>query len=202
MLLSTSDLGVHTETIIPGSPHNSTDDLVGVIRTVSFRRCSHPKSPQIWGDQDFQISSFTHPNIVELQFCGQYFNITTESLGATWAGRFILYRHGYWSPLLQGMFKKNDTPFRLEKAPTGYLVEGSCCVHSCHICHNFDDELKGSWEGRMLLAEHDGEWKEFMEYLKMLSLRKFNRLVEYIKMRLRRRANSAAAAAEAPWNHV
>jgi len=112
----------------------------------------------------FKITSFIYPNIVEIQFYGQYFNTTTDALGATWAGRSILVRHGYWIPLLRTGFKQNDRPFRLRKTQRGYLIEGSYCSHNPPMSI---PELQECWEGEILLAEDDGGWRRFMKYMQI-----------------------------------
>ena len=116
----------------------------------------------------FKIISFKHPNIVEIQFYDQYFNTTTDALGATWAGRSILIRHGYYIRLLQTGFRQVDNPFCVDKTQTGYLIGGIC-----HSITTSGPELEDCWEGGMLLAEDHGGWRRFGEHIPTQFMRKW-----------------------------
>lgn len=137
------------------------------ISSVDGYSCKHPEfhTKMVEG---FKIISFKRPNIMEIQFYDQYFDITTNALAASWAGRFILFRHWYWIRLLQTVFKRNDRPFRLINAQTGYLIGGSCCGHSTPIS---DAELAECLEGGILLAESLGGWGRFIEHMRTYSAR-------------------------------
>jgi hypothetical protein len=137
-----------------------------VKRTISFDissagGCDHPIR-YFEVVEGFRITSYKHPNTVEIQFYGQYFDTTIDALGASWAGRFILFRHWYWIRLFQTGFKRNDEPFRLIDTPQGYLIGGSCCGHSTLVS---DAALTECWEGGILLAANHGGWRRFIEHI-------------------------------------
>jgi len=129
-------------------------------------RCEHPKYPFKWAE-GFKVTSTKGPNILEIRFYDQHFDATVDTLGGSWAGRSILFRHGY---LLQAWFKQNDRAFRLRNTRAGFVIAGSCCGHGTQMS---DAQLEECWEGGILLAEFDGGWGRFIKHMG----RQFNRFI-------------------------
>ncbi|CAM6002549.1 unnamed protein product, partial [Sphagnum balticum] len=153
----------------------------GIVVNVTFGisredYCVHPKYP-IGVVEGFKITSTKEPNILEIQFYDQHFDITVDVLRSSWAGCFILLRHGYLPQLLQTLTGKvptrsmqNDSGFRLRNTSEGYVIGGSCCGHKTLTS---DAQLEECWEGGILLAEYYREWRPFLEHWK----RRFIRLL-------------------------
>jgi hypothetical protein len=132
------------------------------ICTEDSYHCEHPNN--FFEGEGFQITRAKGSNILEIQAYGQYFDTTVDALGASWAGRGILFRQCYWIQLLRASFKNNqDRAFRLTNASTqGYIIGGSYCRHATQIS---EAELEGCWIGWLLLAENLGGWKRFFRYM-------------------------------------
>ncbi len=124
-------------------------------------RYVHPKYP-FKLVEGFKITSTKEPNILEIQFYDQHFDITVDALGGSWAGWSILFRHGYWIRLPQTWFRQNDRAFRLRNTPAGYVIGGSCCGHGTRVS---DQQLGECWNGGILLAENHGGWRRFIEHM-------------------------------------
>ncbi|KAH6694389.1 hypothetical protein BKA61DRAFT_624229 [Leptodontidium sp. MPI-SDFR-AT-0119] len=155
------------KTNITGARHSSADHLVekcGVVKAtsieISSESCQHSVYPLIEG---FKIISTKGPDILEIQFYDEVFDVPVDSLGASWAGRSLLFRSGYWIRLLRTGFQGNDRAFRLVNIDAGFVIGGSCCSHSTRPT---DPQLGECWEGGILLAEHDGGWKRFCEHMR------------------------------------
>ncbi|KAH8674378.1 hypothetical protein BGZ60DRAFT_403765 [Tricladium varicosporioides] len=158
------------ESHVVGSRYGSAEHLVkgpGVVQVTSLKissedchDCKHVKNGQ--RAQGFKIVSVKPPNIVEIQVYDQRFDTTTDALGASWAGRSILFRHWCWIRLLQTGFSQNKRSFRLINVKTGYIIGGSCCRHATLMS---ECELEGCWEGGILLAENHGGWKRVIKHI-------------------------------------
>jgi hypothetical protein len=132
------------------------------ISTEESYHCEHPKI-LFKEAEGFQITRAKESNILEIQAYRQYFDISVDALGASWAGRGILFHQGYWIQLLRAGFKYNkDRAFRLGTSTRGYLIRGSCCRHATEIPGL---ELEGCWIGRLLLAENFEGWRRFVRYM-------------------------------------
>ncbi|KAG4414246.1 hypothetical protein IFR04_012618 [Cadophora malorum] len=105
------------KTEITGARHGSADHQVekcGVIKTtsiqISSQSCHHSAYPLVEG---FKVISTKGPDILEIQFYDDVFDMPVDALGASWAGRSLLFRSGYWIRLLRTGFKAHDRAFRL-----------------------------------------------------------------------------------------
>jgi hypothetical protein len=135
-----------------------------MIKVISFGisyqdyyRCVHPEYP-IKEVKGFKITSTKKPNILEIRFYDQHFDITVDVLRSSWAGCFIFLRHGYLRQLLQTLTGKvptlsmqNGSRFSLRNASVGYVIKGTCCGHKTLTS---DAQLEDCWEGGILLAEY------------------------------------------------
>jgi hypothetical protein len=123
--------------------------------------CKHPENTFNKAG-NFKIISLKNPGIFEVQFHGQYFDIKTNALGASWAGRCILLRHRHWILLLRTMFIRHDAVFGLRTTRKGYMIRGSCCAHGTEVTRS---ELEMCWEGRILLTEFgESKRKRFIKH--------------------------------------
>ncbi|CZT13940.1 uncharacterized protein RAG0_17550 [Rhynchosporium agropyri] len=159
---------------ITGGRHSSADHRVEkcrVIKATSIEvfseSCQHSVYPMSEG---FKIISTKGSDILEIQFYDEVFDVPVDSLGASWAGRSLLFRSGYWIRLLRTGFKGNAKAFRLIDIDAGFVIGGGCCSHGTRPTH---PQLRECWEGGILLAEYDGEWKPFFEHMR----RQFNSLM-------------------------
>jgi hypothetical protein len=121
--------------------------------------------------QGFKIISATI--ILHIQLFDQLLDFEIDSLGATWAGCWVLFRHGYWiRPCTQlctqlyrtfrtWLRRKNETvendgtPFRVEKKGDEFIIRGNCSPHNFRFK---EAVLEECWTGKLLLAESNGEW--------------------------------------------
>ena len=87
-----------------------------------------------------------------------------DALGASWAGRSLLFRSGHWMRLLRTCFRGNDRAFRLVDIDAGFVIGGICCTHGTRPS---DPQPEECWEGGILLAEYDGGWKRFFEHMQL-----------------------------------
>jgi hypothetical protein len=105
---------------------------------------------------------------LHIQVFYQYFHIEIDSLGASWAGCWFLFRHWYWIHLCTQMYRscwtwlgpKNteengEKSFRVEKEGDEYVIRGICCPHTPRVK---EAVLEECWTGKILLVESNGEW--------------------------------------------
>ncbi|PVH68180.1 hypothetical protein DL98DRAFT_599753 [Cadophora sp. DSE1049] len=156
------------KTNIAGARHGSADHPVeecGVLKMTSIdiasESCQHSDYPLMV--EGFKIISTKGSDILEIRFYDEVFDMPVDALGASWAGRSLLFRSGYWNRLLRTGFKGNDRAFRLVDIDAGFIIGGGCCSHSTRPT---DPQLGECWEGGILLAEHDGGWKRFFEHMR------------------------------------
>jgi hypothetical protein len=114
--------------------------------------------------QGFKIISATI--ILHIQLFDQYLDFKIDSLGATWAGCWVLFWHGYWIQLCtqlyrtcrtgrEGRVQNSGTPFSVEKEGDEFIIRGSCSPHAPRWK---EAVLEECWTGKLLLAESNGEW--------------------------------------------
>lgn len=126
---------------------------------ISSESCHHSVYPLVEG---FKVISTKGPDILEIQFYDEVFDMPIDALGASWAGRSLLFRSGYWIRLLRTCFKGHGRAFRLVDNDAGFFIGGICCSHGTRPT---GPQLGECWEGGILLAEHDGGWKRFREHM-------------------------------------
>ncbi|PMD55327.1 uncharacterized protein K444DRAFT_667154 [Hyaloscypha bicolor E] len=131
-----------------------------------------PQEPDMYkAVQGFKIISATI--ILHIQLFDQLLDFKIDSLGATWAGCWVLFRHGYWIHLCTQLCtqlyrtfrtwlrRKNETvendgtPFRVERKGDEFIIRGNCSPHDSRFK---EAVLEECWTGKLLLAESNGEW--------------------------------------------
>jgi hypothetical protein len=127
--------------------------------------------------QGFKIISATI--ILHIQLFDQLLDFKIDSLGATWAGCWVLFRHGYWIHLCTQLCtqlyrtfrtwlrRKNETvendgtPFRVERKGDEFIIRGNCSPHDSRFK---EAVLEECWTGKLLLAESNGEWMRLFRW--------------------------------------
>lgn len=134
--------------------------------------CGH-KDQSYW--LGFKISS-PRSKIFQTQVYDRSFDIELDALGASWAGRWMLFRYWYWIQLLRTCFAhKQGTAFYVEDEGQGwYVIRGSCCFHATKVHRT---ELEECWVGRLMLAESHEGWRWFVKGTWMSCLHQMRRRI-------------------------
>jgi hypothetical protein len=122
---------------------------------------SHCEHPSYRGAaQGFKPSKV----LVEIQVFDLFFTIDRDSLGTSWAGRWLLLRSGCWIEALMPCWKRNGIKrFRLVDAPGGVcVVEGNTCPDRVEFT---SAEFMECALGQILVAEKTGSWAPFFAFI-------------------------------------
>lgn len=141
-------------------------DLPSPLTTTYY--LARPPEPDIYRTvQGFKIISAT--TILHIHLFDQYLDFKIDSLGATWAGCWVLFRYGYLIHLCTQLYRtcwtwlgrkeetvENDGTFSVEKEGDAFIIRGSCSPHEPRRYK--DAALEECFTGKLLLAESNGEW--------------------------------------------
>lgn len=129
-----------------------------------------------------QVADGFETSRVLLEIClyDQYFNIDVPSLATSWAGRWILFRSGFWIEALGPRFKRNGVKkFHLMDAPDGMcMLVGSNCPDLVELPITVLEECA---LGQMLVAEKTGSWGPFFAFIWWHLVRYFTNLVRRVR---------------------
>jgi hypothetical protein len=106
---------------------------------------------------------------LHIQLFDQHLDFKIDALGATWAGCWVLFWHGYWIHLCTQLLyrtcrtwlrreetvENDETYFSVEKEGDEFIIRGSCSPHDSRFK---EAVLEECWTGKLLVAESYGEW--------------------------------------------
>ncbi|KUJ06226.1 uncharacterized protein LY89DRAFT_678953 [Mollisia scopiformis] len=91
----------------------------------------------------FKVNS-VESGVFQIQVYDRSFDIELDALGASWTGRWVLFRHWHWIRLLRAFLAHREVAgFHVEYEGRGwYIIRGSCCFHATKVSRA---ELEECW---------------------------------------------------------